>query len=125
MSANDSLKQIYTKFYEQKEVLSDAPALSQAPNVEPFDFNLADAELIQLISWFLGVADIRNEPFQQILTIIQEHYDSQPAWKELLVQYFRYSLEKEREQVQAQQNEVLKEIEDFANDLLEKEKKDG
>ena len=118
MSANELLKQIYSKFYEQKAVLTEGPALTQDPTGEAFDLSLAETELASVISWLMGVEDIQKEPFEHAMNIIREHYMNQPEWKKLLVEYFEYTLQKEREAVQARQANILKEIEDFTKKLL-------
>lgn len=113
------LKQIYSKFYEQRSVLAEAPVLSQNPTEASFDFKKADTELARLISYLMGVPDIQKEPFERAMEIIQAHYDSQPAWKELLVEYFEYTTQKEKEELQAQEDALVKEIEEFTKKLLE------
>ena len=96
MSANDLLKTIYTKFYEQQEVLADAPKLTQVPEDTQFDTEKADTELAAVISYLMGVSDIREESFEHAMEIIQKHYDNQPEWKELLIEYFEYVIEKQK-----------------------------
>ena len=121
MSANDSLKALYTKFWEQKEVLSDAPKLTQAPEDPSFDSQKADTELANVISYLMGVQDIRQESFEHAIDIIKKHYDSQPQWKELLIEYFEYTTEKEEEALKLQEDALIKEIQEFAQKLLAEE----
>ena len=122
MSAIEQLKQIYTKFYDQREVLTEAPALSQDPTNSSFDEEKADKELANLISYLMGVADIQKESFERIVEIIQEHYDDQPEWKELLVEYFQYTTQKEEENLKKQEDDLIKEIEEFTQTLLDENK---
>ena len=118
MTINEQLKQIYTKFYEQRSVLTEAPVLSQDPAENAFDSKKADEELSKLISYLMGVPDIQKESFERAIEIIQQHYDSQPEWKELLVEYFDYTTQKEKEDLQAQEDALVKEIEEFTEKLL-------
>ncbi len=119
MSAIEQLKQIYAKFYNQKEVLTEAPVLSQNPNNIIFDSKKADIELNALISYLMGVPDIQKESFEKVVEIIQKYYDSQPEWKKLLVEYFDYTTQKEKEELQAREDALVKEIEEFTQKLLE------
>jgi len=118
MSADMQLRQIYAKFYEQREVLADAPVLSQDPVAAGFDCLKADEELAGLISYLMGVPNIQKESFERAVEIIQEHYANQPEWKELLIEYFEYITQKEKEQVEAQEDALIKEIEEFTEKLL-------
>ena len=122
MAANDLLKQIYKKFYDQREVLTEAPVLTQVPDNSDFDESKADAELAGVISYLMGVTNIQEEPFDKIVEIIQQHYNNQPEWKELLVEYFEYMTEKEKEKLQAQEDTLIKEIEEFTEKLLTEDK---
>ena len=120
MSANDLLKTIYTKFYEQQEVLADAPKLTQVPEDTQFDTEKADTELAAVISYLMGVSDIREESFEHAMEIIQKHYDNQPEWKELLIEYFEYVIEKQKEKAEKRVDNLIKEIEEFTDKLLAK-----
>ena len=122
MSANEQLKEIYSKFYDQREVLGEAPKLSQDPADSSFDMEKADKELASLVSYLMGVDDIQKESFEKAIEIIQEHYANQPEWKELLVAYFDYVTEKEKEQLQAQEDTLIKEIKEFTEKLLTEDK---
>ena len=121
MAASDLLKQIYKKFYDQREVLVEAPVLSQDPVATDFDSEKADKELAELISYLMGVPNIQNENFEKIIEIIQQHYGNQPEWKELLVEYFEYTTDKEKEALEVQENTLIKEIEEFTEKLLKEE----
>ena len=121
MSASDLLKEIYTKFYDQREVLVEAPSLSQNPSDTAFDSEKANKELAAVISYLMGVDDIQKESFEQSMKIIQEHYGTQPEWKEVLIEYFEYITQKEKEELEAQEDTLIKEIEEFTKKLLAEE----
>ena len=78
MSASDLFIQVYKKFYEQKEVLSEAPSLSQDPEKPDFDPNKAEEELQKVVSYLVGVPDVQKVPLEEIVDIIQKHYSNQP-----------------------------------------------
>lgn len=120
MSANELLKQVYAQFYEQRDVLTDGPQLSQGPNDSPFDTTKAEKELAGVVSYLMGVPDIQTESFEHIIEIIETHYASQPEWKNLLLNYFEYQTEKEKESLEAQEDALIQELKEFTKSLLEK-----
>lgn len=124
MSAEEQLKQIYAKFYDQREVLGEAPDLTQSPDDPQFDSTKADKELAGVISYLMGVPDIQKEDFEKIVEIIQTHYDNQPEWKTLLVEYFEYTTQKEKENIEMQEDALIKEIDDFTDKLLARNEED-
>ena len=108
------LFQIYQKFYQQKGVLQTAPALAidiNQTNIENFDTDLADTEIRALISFLLGVQDVSQIPWENALELVEKYYNNQPQWKRLILHYFAYVLEKEKEQIHQEQIA-------FLNDLL-------
>ncbi|MGN0919651.1 MAG: hypothetical protein ACI4OR_02700 [Alphaproteobacteria bacterium] len=118
MSLNEQLKQIYTKFYNLRDVLNEAPALSQDPVSASFDPKIADTELAKVISYLIGVPDIQKESFERAIEIIETYYETQPEWQALLVEYFDYENQKEKEELQAQEEALVQEIEEFTKKLL-------
>ena len=120
MSSQELLQQIYKKFYDQRGVLSEAPSLTQNP-ANGFDAEKADKELAGVISYLMGVPDIQKEPFEHIIKIIQEHYSSQPEWKTLLIEYFEYVNQKEKENLTNQEDSLITEIKEFTKKLLTEE----
>ena len=119
MSVNESLKNLYSKFYEQKEVLTEAPQLLQDPAKDPFNFDQADAELAKLISYLMGIEDISQIPFAQAVEIVQKHYGDQPEWLELLREYLHYTLEKEKQSLSIEEEKILADISEFTDKLLQ------
>ena len=109
MAAKDLLVDVYQKFYEQKEVLSEAPPLTQNPQEPSFNSDKAEEELRKVISYLMGVPDVQELPFEKIIDIIREHYSNQPEWKNLLIDYFIYTAEKKKEALEKRQDEIVKE----------------
>ena len=126
MAANELLKTLYTQFYAQRELLSEAPPLTQDPEGATFDLQKAEEEINALISYLMSVPDIQQVEFDKAVEIIQTYYSDQPEWKALLVNYLEYINEKEKEKLQAQEAVLIREIEEFTDKLLaEKETSDG
>ena len=121
MASNDLLKTLYARFFEQREHLTEAPQLTLDADADDFDFSKADEELVRTVSYLMGVSDIRQTDFAMAIEIIQECYDNQPGWKELLIDYLNYLAEKEKESLQAQEAALLKQIEEFTQKLLEED----
>ena len=108
MSAKELFIEVYQKFYDQKEVLSEAPVLTQNPKDSDFNSEKAEEELQKVISYLMGVPDIQQVSFENIVDIIQKHYSDQPEWKNLLVDYFIYTTEKKKEALDKRQDEIVK-----------------
>ena len=118
MSASDLFIQVYKKFYEQKEVLSEAPSLSQDPEKPDFDPNKAEEELQKVVSYLVGVPDVQKVTLEEIVDIIQKHYSNQPEWKDLLIEYFTWATEKNKEVLEKRENEIIDEIKNYTQKLL-------
>ena len=104
------LFQIYKKFYDQRSVLQTAPSLTidiNQTNLDAFDFALADNEVAALISFLLGIKDLSQVSFDEALALIEKYYNSQPQWQNLLLNYFSYRMEKEKEEIINQQIALL------------------
>lgn len=109
MSARELFIEVYQKFYEQREVLSEAPALTQDPQNANFNPEKAEEELQKVISYLMGVPDIQQLAFENVVDTIQKYYSDQPEWKNLLVDYFVYTTEKKKEDLEKRQDEIVKE----------------
>ena len=121
MSTEDLFIEVYKKFYEQREVLSEAPVLTQNPEEAEFNFEKADEELQKVISYLMGVPDVQQLSFEETVDILQKHYANQPEWKNLLIQYFIYATEKKKEGLEKHQEEIIQKIEEAAKEILFKE----
>lgn len=113
MSAKGLLFELYKKFYEQRSVLNDAPPLTldvEHQNLDTFDENTADKELTSLVSYMMGTKSFDQLPWNDALALVEKYYANQPQWQKLLLDYFSYTLEKEKENIFEQQTELLQEI---------------
>ena len=107
------LFQIYKKFYQQRSVLKTAPALTinmDLASIENFDVEVAGKELSKIISFLLGVQDVSQIPWENSLELVEKYYNNQPQWKRLILHYFAYVLEKEKEELAQEQIDLLKEV---------------
>ncbi len=114
------LKKVYTNFWNQKSVLTEAPALNQEPADPNFNFEVADKELAGVVSYLMGVPDVTKTPFKEAIEIVQKYYSEQPGWKKLLLDYLEYTIEKEQANLTKKENDIVKKIEEFTNQLLGK-----
>lgn len=113
MSSKELLFQLYKKFYEQRSVLTGAPSLTidmEHQDLESFDENTADKELTALISYMMGMKDVKQLPWNNALALVEKYYANQPQWQQLLLDYFSYSLEREKENIVKQQADLFQEI---------------
>lgn len=113
MSAKELLFQLYQKFYEQRSVLTGAPVLTidtSTTSIDAFDTDLADKEITKLISYLLGTQDVGQLPWNDALALVEKYYASQPQWQKLLLDYFSYTLEKEKESIIKEQASFFQEI---------------
>lgn len=113
MSSKDLLFQLYKKFYEQRSVLNGAPALTldvQNETIDTFNEKEADKELTTLISYMMGTEDVRKLSWGDALALVEKYYANQTQWQKLLLDYFSYSLEKEKENIKAQQINLFQDV---------------
>ena len=113
MSSGELLFQLYKKFYEQRAVLKGAPSLTldvEKLSVDTLDKNLADTELTALISYMMGTKDVKKLSWDDALALVEKYYSNQPQWQKLLLDYFSYNLEKEKENIMSQQSAFFQDI---------------
>ncbi len=113
MPSEELLFQLYKKFYEQRAVLKGAPNLTldiEKLNVDTLDKNLADTELTALISYMMGTKDVKKLSWDDALALVEKYYSNQPQWQKLLLDYFSYNLEKEKENIMSQQSAFFQDI---------------
>lgn len=113
MSSKELLFQLYTKFYEQRSVLTGTPALTldiEHQTLDTFDEKTAETELTALISYMMATKDIKALPWNDALAMVERYYGNQPQWQKLLLDYFSYILEKEKESIIKQQVALLQNI---------------
>lgn len=112
-TARELLFQLYKKFYEQRSVLKGAPDLTidinqATPN--SFDFDTADTQLSALVSYLLGIQNIKSLSWENALPLVEKYYGNQADWQRLLLDYFAYTLEKEKEDIMEEQIKFLQNV---------------
>ncbi len=120
MTFSEQAFHVYQQFYEQRSVLSGAPALTIDPTavgMNDFPAEKGMDELAALVSYLLGRQDIRALSFEEGLKIVESAYANQPFWFNLLLEYFNVVLLQEDEacfkkaqQVQEQALNMIDEI---------------
>ncbi len=113
MSSKELLFQLYTKFYEQRSVLTGTPTLTldiEHQTLDTFDEKTAETELTALISYMMATKDIKTLSWNDALALVEKYYGNQPQWQKLLLDYFSYTLEKEKENIMKQQVALLQDI---------------
>lgn len=124
MTAQEQLFALYKKCFEQREVLTEAPALtieidSFAPDT--FDFLKAHTETGKVISYLLSVKNVDKMPIPDVLAIVERTYQSQPFWKNLILDYLSFLVQKEAEELAAKAEKAKKEAMDVLMEIKTRE----
>ncbi len=124
MKSQSILFNLYKSFWDVREVLTQAPALTMdlsGKTVGNIDVLRAEAEVYSLVSYLLSVSDVRNVSVEDILKIIQHTYNSQPFWKDLLLNYVDFVNQKEAEEIQREGLRLRKQACDVLNEIRQEE----
>lgn len=110
---NEAVIDLYKKFYAQRSVLGEAPALSIDTAQFPTENQAQqmETELVAVVSYLLGVSSIKNYTTEQLIQMVEKGYGEQPFWKNLLLDYCQYQLDREKDELMSEsfalQMEVL------------------
>lgn len=124
MTAREQLFTLYTKCFEQRAVLTEAPALTITITdftVDSFDEETAKAEITKLMSYLLSVRNVDKLPVQEALSIVEKTYNTQPFWKNLILDYLEYNVQKEAEDLAQKAQRARKEAQEVLRQIREKE----
>ena len=113
MNNLDKVIHIYQRFYAQRGVLNGAPTLSinaDAVGTAEFPTEKAVAEMDAVAAYLMGLAGLKNIPFERQVKIVKESYQGQPFWQELLYDYLELKLDLEDERLEKQAEEVSDKI---------------
>ena len=113
MNNSDKVIHIYQRFYAQRGVLNGAPTLSinaDAVGTAEFPTEKAVAEMDAVAAYLMGLAGLKNIPFERQVKIVKESYQGQPFWQELLYDYLELKLDLEDERLEKQAEEVSDKI---------------
>lgn len=124
MISKQHLFNLYKKFFEQRNVLEGAPRLTMDMDTltpTEIDFQLAEAEVAALVSYLLGVPDVRQMEVKEIVSIINKGYADQPFWKDLLLSHLDFVNEKNAEKLRLKADELQKEAYRVYNEVRQEE----
>ncbi len=123
MTQNEQILTLYKKLFEQKAVLTKAPALTLDPtNMSAHSFPTQQAlnEIKAVISYLLGIRSIDAITIEQALKICNKAYATQPFWKEIILDYLTYQntvtqdeLKKEGKTLTDEGRAILEEIQNL------------
>ena len=102
MSAKDKLFTIYQTLYAQRNVLTQAPALTvdiSMFSANTMDYHTIRKETAAIVSYLMGVKDIDKVNVKNALVSIEKNYSTQPFWKNLILDYLSFANEEEAEQL--------------------------
>lgn len=124
MAANDILYGLYSRLYAQRSVLSTAPQLTvdiTQYNVQNFPVTLVEKESAAIVSYLCSVKDINTCEVKDILRIVQQNYNDQPFWKDIILDYMEYKLKQQEETIYKRNVELLKETTRVLNEIRQEE----
>ncbi len=124
MTISEKIFQLYQRFYAQRSVLTDAPALTvdvDRIGVADFPESRAFDEMSGVASYLIGRPDIRNIPFKESLRIVQKAYVNQPFWYDLLMDYLELLLNKNEADLEEQGRAIQERAEAVLDKLNEAE----
>lgn len=124
MNVREQLFDVYKKCYEQRTVLSKAPALTihiTDFTAETFDYALAREEVGRVMGYLLSTRNIDKLPVSNALESIKKAYENQPFWKNLLLDYLSFRTEEEKEALMKRAKEVHSHAQNVLNEILEQE----
>ncbi len=100
-SGRRQLFQLAKKFKECESVLEGAPRLSTDPaTAEEMDIPLMRREVSRLTGYLLGLPDADSVSFEEGVQIVSDNYNEQPFWRDILCDWFEFTLTEEREHLQ-------------------------
>lgn len=102
MTAQTQLFELYKKCYEQRSVLTGAPMLSvEITSFTPdtYDTKKVREEAGKIISYLLSVRDVEKLSIPEALSIVEKTYQTQPFWKNLILDYLSFLVQEEAEEL--------------------------
>lgn len=120
MTQKKQLFNLYQKLYEQRAVLTQAPALTiimDGLTLDKFPVQQAENEVKQLIAYLLGVKSLDTINQEQALGICLKAYANQPFWKDIVLDYLEYQNTVELEKLNEEGNALNQEGETILQDI--------
>lgn len=124
MSVSDKIFQMYQRFFEQKHILTEAPALTIDINTigtNDFPQEQALREMNNVASYLMGHTDIQKISFNEQVKIVKNAYQEQPFWQKLLFDYLNLTLDVEEARLKKEGEDLQDELEYALYKLQEKQ----
>jgi len=124
MPVSDKIFQLYQRFYAQKNVLTEAPALTIDTDdigVAEFPEDKALAEMRRVAGYLMSRPDLSKIAFTDQVQIVRDAYQGQPFWQELLFDYLDLTLDVEEARLKREGDELREKTEELMYELRVKE----
>jgi len=109
MSVSDKIFQLYQRFYAQKGVLTEAPALTINPDsigVAEFPLEKAMDEISGVASYLMSIPPRKVVSNAEQIRIVRDNYQNQPFWQQLLFDYLSLKLDLEEARLKQEGKEL-------------------
>lgn len=123
MNSKQLIYDCYKKFYEQRHLLTEGPALSLNPeetNKNDFDSIKALAELKSMALYLLGINQWKTN--EHIIASIKTAYADQEFWRNLLCDIVQCVLTKEKEEIRNEFKTIKEENKRILAQIMEEER---
>lgn len=100
MTAQEQLFELYKKCYEQRSVLTNIQTFTiEIDNftADTYDMKKAREETNKVVSYLLSVKNVDKLAIPEALSIIEQTYQTQPFWKNLILDYLSFAVQEEGE----------------------------
>ncbi len=126
MASKDILFDLYKKLYEQRAVLSAAPALTMDIThytAQSYPDQLAEKECAAVVSYLCGVPDVYDIEVNDVLNIVKKNYENHPFWKNAILDFLEYKLKQKEEELFKQNIDLLNESSRVLEEIKREEHK--
>lgn len=125
MNAKTLLYNAYKKMWEQRAVLTNAPAITidiTQFSPDSMDYNSVRTETGKVISYLLSVRDVHKMTIPEAIKRAQSIYgDNQPFWLNLVLDYLDFLNLEENEELTHRATLARQRAQQVLDDILEKE----
>ena len=113
MSVSDKIFQLYQRFYAQKGVLTEAPALTINPDtigVAEFPLNKAMEEMSNVAGYLMSIPPKKVVSNAEQIRIVRDNYQNQPFWQQLLFDYLNLKLDLEEDRLKEEGQKLYEKL---------------
>lgn len=117
---------VYEPFFQNKDLLGEGSAfltvepeavLNEEGEMGPLK-NLAEEQLIKVINLFLGGRDVAKENECRMAEYVIAQYKDQEYWRDLILDFLEYRLEKEHFELLEEQKSLLAQTKETLKEIL-------